>query len=186
MGRKSRNDIPGREIIPQPVPLHQKQEKIPTGAYIRLSLQNNGLNEMDSITIQTQLVVSFIQAHDELELVETYVDNGYTGTKFDRPQFPRMMEDVKKGKIRCIVVKDLSRFGRDYLETGYYIDTLFPLLNVRFIAITDQFDSVRKEDRNNLVIPMKNMVNAMFAKDISRKQGAYHELRRKQGTVVPA
>ena len=186
MGRKSRKDIPGREIIPQPVPLHQKQEKIPTGAYIRLSLQNNGLNEMDSITIQTQLVVSYIQAHEELELVETYVDNGYTGTKFDRPQFTRMMEDVKKGKIRCIVVKDLSRFGRDYLETGYYIDTLFPLLNVRFIAITDQFDSIRKEDRNNLVIPMKNMVNAMFAKDISRKQGAYHELRRKQGTVVPA
>ena len=141
---------------------------------------------MDSITIQTQLVVSYIQAHEELELVETYVDNGYTGTKFDRPQFTRMMEDVKKGKIRCIVVKDLSRFGRDYLETGYYIDTLFPLLNVRFIAITDQFDSIRKEDRNNLVIPMKNMVNAMFAKDISRKQGAYHELRRKQGTVVPS
>ena len=71
MGRKSRKDIPGRDIIPQPVLLHQKQERIPTGAYIRLSLQNNGLNEMDSITIQTQLVVSYIQAHEELELVET-------------------------------------------------------------------------------------------------------------------
>ena len=159
-------------------------ETMPTGAYIRLSAENSGNDTDDTLKTQIDLVESYVQSRADLNLVNTYIDNGYTGTNFERPEFIRMMEDVKKGVIRCIVVKDLSRFGRDYLETGYYLETIFPLINVRFIAITDDFDSFRAEDRNNLAIPIKNMVNAMYAKDFSRKQEAFHEMCRKTGKYV--
>ena len=79
------------------------------------------------------------------------------------------MNDVRQKKIKCIVVKDLSRFGRNYLEAGYYIETVFPFLGVRLIAVTDNFDSNRKEDMESLALPIRNMVNAMYAKDISKK-----------------
>ena len=110
-----------------------------------------------------------MKEHPDLRLAGTYSDNGFSGTNFDRPGFIKLMEDVKTGKIQCIVVKDLSRFGRDYLETGYYLETILPRLNVRFIAITDDYDSSRKEDQENISVPLKNMVNAMYAKDMSKK-----------------
>ena len=94
-----------------------------------------------------------------------------------------MMDDVRTGKIQCIVVKDLSRFGRDFLETGYYIETLLPRLNVRLIAINDNFDSFRECDINNIAIPIKNMVNDLYAKDFSRKVTAYNDLHRARGDV---
>lgn len=157
---------------------------LPTGAYIRLSAENSGNDTDDTLKTQITLVESFIKEREDLILKNTYIDNGFTGTNFERPEFLRLMEDVKRGVIRCIVVKDLSRFGRDYLETGYYLETIFPLLNVRFIAITDNYDSYRAEDRNNLAIPIKNMVNAMYAKDFSRKQEAFQEMCRKTGRYV--
>ncbi len=159
-------------------------ETLATAAYIRLSIENNGHDTDNSLKTQIALVESFIREHEDLRLIDTYIDNGYTGTKFDRPEFVRMMDDVKSGQIQCIVVKDLSRFGRDYLETGYYLETIFPLLNVRFIAITDQFDSIRAEDRSSIAIPIKNMVNAMYAKDYSKKQEAFREMCKKTGRVM--
>jgi DNA invertase Pin-like site-specific DNA recombinase len=194
MARKSRkniNAVPviGMGVADQNMVLKQAEEfpednRLATAAYIRLSVENNGHETDDSIQTQIALVESYIQENEELVLKETYIDNGFSGTKFDRPEFVRMMEDVKTGRIQCIVVKDLSRFGRDYLETGYYIETIFPLLNVRFIAITDQFDSTREEDRNSLSIPIKNMVNAMYAKDYSRKQETFREMCKKTGRVM--
>ncbi|MDD3415786.1 MAG: recombinase family protein [Lachnospiraceae bacterium] len=159
-------------------------KKLRTAAYIRLSVENNGHDTEDSIQTQMDLVVNFIQEHTDLQLIDTFVDNGYSGTKFDRPEFVRMMDCVKSGKIECIVVKDLSRFGRDYLETGYYLETIFPLLNVRFIAVTDNFDSIREADRNSLSVPIKNMVNAMYAKDYSRKQEVFREMCKTTGRVM--
>lgn len=159
-------------------------DALATAAYIRLSVENNGQETDDSLRTQIALVESFICKHNDLYLLDTYVDNGFSGTKFDRPEFVRMMDDVKTGRIQCVVVKDLSRFGRDYLETGYYIETIFPLLNVRFISITDQFDSTREEDRNSLSVPIKNIVNAMYAKDYSRKQEAFREMCKKTGRVM--
>ena len=159
-------------------------DALATAAYIRLSVENNGQETDDSLKTQIALVESFICKHNDLYLLDTYVDNGFSGTKFDRPEFVRMMDDVKTGRIQCVVVKDLSRFGRDYLETGYYIETIFPLLNVRFISITDQFDSTREEDRNSLSVPIKNIVNAMYAKDYSRKQEAFREMCKKTGRVM--
>ena len=98
----------------------------------------------DSIHTQITLLKNYIAEQSDLELSDTYIDNGFTGTRFDRPDFVRMMDDVRCGKIQCIVVKDLSRFGRDFLETGYYIETLLPRLNVRLISINDDFDSFRE------------------------------------------
>lgn len=192
MARKSRKTVPSSGLHNQAeyaqtvadIPGSSKIETLPTGAYIRLSVENNGHESDNSLKNQILLVESFIQEHEELALVDTYVDNGFSGTKFDRPEFVRMMDDVKSGKIRCVVVKDLSRFGRDYLETGYYLETIFPLLNVRFIAITDQFDSIREEDRNSISVPIKNMVNAMYAKDYSRKQEVFREMCKRTGRVM--
>ena len=126
----------------------------------------------------------YIEEHPDLRLAGTYSDNGFSGTNFDRPGFIKLMEDVKTGKIQCIVVKDLSRFGRDYLETGYYLETILPRLNVRFIAITDDYDSSRKEDQENISVPLKNMVNAMYAKDMSKKILAAKDAQRRNGNVT--
>lgn len=190
MARKSRktaiavpNITPDTKIIPF-ASVVKKENALATAAYIRLSVENNGHETDDSIQTQIRLVESFIRERDDLVLTETFIDNGFSGTKFDRPEFVRMIEAVKSGKIQCIVVKDLSRFGRDYLETGYYLETIFPLLNVRFIAITDQYDSIRAEDRNSISVPIKNMVNAMYAKDYSRKQEVFREMCKRTGRVM--
>ena len=186
MARKSRKnktivfaERESTELSPLP-----EDNRLATAIYARLSLENSGHESDDSIKTQITLVESFVKDHPELKLAETYVDNGVSGTTFDRPEFTRLMNDVKTGKIQCIVVKDLSRFGRDYLEMGYYVEQLFPLLNVRFIAITDRYDSNNPNDRNSIVMPVKNMVNAMYAKDFSRKDAAYHAHCRETGKVM--
>lgn len=193
MARKSRrknnqnSEAEQNKITPSFVVKDELVEKtavLATAAYVRLSVENSGHDTDDSIKTQIALVESFIKSKSDLILVETYVDNGFSGTRFDRPEFVRMMDDAKSGRIQCIVVKDLSRFGRDYLETGYYLESIFPLLNIRFIAITDQYDSNRPGDRNSISVPIKNMVNAMYAKDYSRKQEAFREMCRKTGRVM--
>ena len=180
MARKSRKNKNLIEIaeVEQPIVF---TNRIPTALYARLSEENNGYETTDSINTQIKLVEEFINSQTDLKLIDSFIDNGFTGTNFDRPEFIRMMERVKTGEIRCIVVKDLSRFGRDYLETGYYIETIFPLLGVRLIAVTDNFDTARQSDRDSLMIPIKNMVNAMYAKDVSRKQTAAFELKQQLG-----
>ncbi|MCC8101817.1 MAG: recombinase family protein [Clostridiales bacterium] len=178
MARKSRKQtVLAKEPVPVVVP---KKELLPTAAYVRLSVENGGGRE-DTIETQIELVEGYIAKHPDLKLAETYVDNGFSGTNFERPEFLRMMEDVRKGKIRCIVVKDLSRFGRNYLEAGYYIETIFPFLNVRLIAVTDNFDSSRKEDTDGLTVPIRNLVNDLYAKDISKKIWSAKQRQKKEG-----
>ena len=154
-------------------------------AYGRLSVENSGREDDDSLKSQMDILYRYISEQHDLELVGSYIDNGYSGTNFERPEFQRLMEDVRTGKIGCIVVKDLSRFGRNYLETGYYLETVLPRLNVRLIAVNDNYDSFRKEDHENIAVPIKNIVNAMYAKDISKKRVAASEARRKRTDVVP-
>lgn len=163
-----------------------EKKRIPTAIYVRLSIENNGQEEDDSIQNQISYVHSYLLDHaDEYELVETYVDNGFTGTSFDRPDFVRMMEDVNHGKIGCIIVKDLSRFGRNYIETGIYIENILPKLNVKLIAINDSFDSSREADRQTISVPVKNMINEMYSKDISRKMVTAFKVRRMKKDVLP-
>lgn len=157
------------------------KHKTPTAAYCRLSMEDGGHGREDTLETQMTLVKDFIAKHEELELAEAYVDNGFTGTNFERPAFRDMIEAVRQGKIRCIVVKDLSRFGRNYLEAGYYIETVFPFLEVRLLSVTDHFDSSRREDVEGLSIPIKNLVNDLYAKDISQKIWSANQQLKKEG-----
>jgi len=179
MARKSRKVLQKETQNYIPVAT-STEKKLATAAYARLSVEKE---DDDSIHTQITLLKNYIGEHSDLELSDTYIDNGFTGTRFDRPDFVRMMDDVRCGKIQCIVVKDLSRFGRDFLETGYYIETLLPRLNVRLISINDDFDSFREGDINSIAIPIKNMVNELYAKDFSRKVTAYNDLHRERGDV---
>lgn len=116
-----------------------------TGGYIRLSVEDSGKPGADTIQAQTELVLDYIQSQPDMELFELYCDNGRTGTNFERPAFERLMEAVRGGKVDCIVVKDLSRFGRNYKETGNYLERIFPFLDVRFVAVNDSFDTLTAE-----------------------------------------
>lgn len=185
MARKSRraqNDTAVSTAVIANMQTKKKENLLRTAAYGRLSVENE---TDESLQTQMSMLYQFIDEHEDLQFEDSYSDNGYSGTNFDRPEFVRLMDGVRSGKIECIVVKDLSRFGRDYLETGYYIETLFPHLNVRFIAVTDDFDSIREEDRSSLAVPIKNMVNAMYAKDISKKICASREVIKNKEDSMP-
>ena len=157
MARKSRKNLPQPEQAAASVLLPELEEaKMPAAIYGRLSVEDEETEE--SMETQIALVQDYINRSRELSYVDTYFDNGFTGTNFKRPAFTRLMNDVRQKKIKCIVVKDLSRFGRNYLEAGYYIETVFPFLEVRLIAVTDNFDSNRKEDMESLALPIRNMI----------------------------
>ncbi len=137
------------------------------GEYIRISRKDGDKLESDSIGNQRDFLDAYIEKNDDLMLVDRYIDDDYTGTNFERPDFQRMMEDVNQGRINCIIVKDLSRFGRDYIDVGNYLQKIFPKLGVRFIAINDNVDSgVQQYD---MMMPMKNLFNEQYARDISMK-----------------
>ena len=183
MARKSRkkplqNELVGLDMVP----LTDTVPQIPTAAYGRLSVEEEA--DGQSRENQIALLQDYIGRQDDLELAGTYFDNGYTGTNFNRPEFIRLMDDVRQKKIRCIVVKDLSRFGRNMLEASYYIEKVFPFLGVRLIAITDHFDSSRKSDMESLSVPLRNLVNELYAKDISRKVWSSLQKKKKDGFAV--
>lgn len=165
MARKSRKNIEQIEIKER-IPEFQKERKVKVGGYVRLSSDQY---DNDSIETQILMIKQFIKDYPELELEDIYCDEGFSGTNFMRPDFARLMKDIHSGRIECIIVKDFSRFGRNYIEAGYYLETVLPHLGVRFISINDRFDSSREEDRNGIALPIKNMVNAMYALDVSKK-----------------
>lgn len=139
------------------------------GLYARLSVE---INERPSNSIQTQLDImhGYVNKHPEIIEAFEYADSGFSGTNFERPNFNRLMDDVRGGKINCILVKDLSRFGRDYLETTNYIEIILPFLGVRFISVNDHFDTDAACNENKtLEIALKNLVNDMYAKDVSKR-----------------
>ena len=160
--RKNKEEIEIRERVPE----LQNEKKIKVGGYVRLSSDKN---DSDSIDTQILMIKQFVNDHPEMEIEDFYVDEGFTGTNFARPDFARMIGDIKSGCIDCIIVKDFSRFGRNYIEAGYYLETVLPHLGVRFISINDRFDSNREEDRNGISVPIKNLINSMYATDISKK-----------------
>jgi len=150
--------------------------------YLRLSSDDGDKAESDSIRNQRSLLQDFVSKHSELSLVEEYVDDGYSGANFERPAFQRMMEDVRNHKINCIIVKDLSRLGRNYIETGRYLEKIFPVLGVRFIAVNDHYDSAdTKNDADQIIVPFKNLINDAYCRDISMKIRSQLEIKRKKG-----
>ena len=150
--------------------------------YLRLSSDDGDKAESDSIRNQRSLLQDFVSKHSELSLIEEYVDDGYSGANFERPAFQRMMEDVRNHKINCIIVKDLSRLGRNYIETGRYLEKIFPVLGVRFIAVNDHYDSAdTKNDADQIIVPFKNLINDAYCRDISMKIRSQLEIKGKKG-----
>ena len=130
-----------------------------TTLYLRLSREDGDKEESNSISGQRDLIRDYMRKHPELKEYAVRVDDGFSGSSFDRPAFKEMMDDIKSGKTNCVIVKDLSRFGRNYLDAGEYIEKIFPFLGVRFIAINDHFDSAReRSSSDNLMIPFKNLI----------------------------
>ena len=179
MARKSRKDAVAEPIV-EVAPL----QIFPTAIYARLSVENSGKSEkVDVITNQIEICKSYIADRPYLSLVDTYIDNGRTGTVFDRPEFNRLMTDIKSGRIKCLVVRDLSRFGRDYIETGTYLERIFPQIGLRFIAIKENYDNLDTDGSSeSLIIPLQNMINALYSKDISRKVSTALKAQMEHGT----
>lgn len=148
------------------------------GIYTRRSFDDNEDKESNTITNQKEMINSFISKEKNMTIVDYYVDDGYTGTTFDRPGFQEMMKDISDGRINTIIVKDLSRLGRNSLEVGKYIEEIFPIYNIRIIAINDNVDSFKRpESINDLMVPIKNLINESYARDISKKvSSAYYTM----------
>lgn len=185
MARKSRKERIAAENTANAV--YEYTEKIyKTALYARKScLDANGNDDGDSITTQIFMLERYIENSPDLKLCDKYVDNGETGTNFDRPQFNRLMDDVRNGKINCIVVKDLSRFGRNYMEAGSLLETIFPYLGVRFIAINENYDSNNKNaSHSSLSLSVTNLINDLYAKDISKKINSVYLQNFKQGNYM--
>lgn len=161
-----------------------------TALYLRISkedINNENKIESNSISSQRDLLKNYVQNNDELQIFDIYIDDGYSGMDFQRPEFKRMMEDVYAGKINCIIVKDLSRLGRDYIETGNFIQKIFPTYQVRFIAVIDQYDSLFVDNtEENFVLPFKNFLNDSYSRDISMKVRAQQKIKRIQGKCLSA
>ena len=158
--------------------------------YIRLSKEDvdRGYDESESIKNQRTLLTEYVQKLGwKYQLIDTYIDQGFTGTNFNRPDFQRMIKDIEnieKWKINMIVTKDLSRLGRDYIETGEYIEKWFPENNVRYVSVTDGIDTFETSNGNNDIAPFKSILNDMYSKDLSKKiRTALHTMQ-KQGKWV--
>lgn len=164
----------------------EKNKDIRAAAYLRLSIEDGDKAESNSIGNQRELIRDFAAERPGLYLVEEYADDGYTGTNFERPGFKRMMEDIKSGKINCIIVKDLSRFGRNYIEMGKYLEQIFPMMGIRFIAINDNYDNANTEssDSDSIVVPFKNLLNDSYCRDISIKVRSQLDMKRRKGEFI--
>lgn len=153
-----------------------------TGIYARLSRDDGDKAESNSIVSQKSICEEYIAQHTELELCDTFVDDGFSGVSFDRPNFRRMEQAIRDGKIDCIVCKDLSRFTRNYIEGGRYLEKIFPQLGVRFIAINDTYDTATGNPQSDsFIIPFKNLINDTYCKDISVKIRSNLDVKRRKG-----
>jgi len=152
--------------------------------YCRISRDDGDKSESDSISNQKELIAEFVKNKSDIKIVSVRVDDGYTGVNFERPAFKEMMKDIKDGKINCVIVKDLSRFSRDYIDAGKYLDNVFPFMGVRFIAVNDNFDSLDRSGSDNIIVPFKNLLNDAYCKDISVKTRTNLEIKRKRGEYI--
>lgn len=151
--------------------------------YIRLSVEDT---HTGSISIETQKMIldAFLEREADILAYDTYIDNGATGTNFDRPGFQRMLADIEAGRVNCVIVKDLSRLGRNTIDTSYYIERYFREWGVRFIAVTDQFDTADPESSAGILLPLRNMINEAYALDIGRKIKAQQRQAMRDGKFV--
>lgn len=153
--------------------------------YVRLSREDGDKEESDSVVNQKDLLLQFVSLEPDIRMYDIYMDDGWSGTNFERPDFIRMMSDMKEKKINCVIVKDLSRFGRNYIDVGQYIEKIFPLMDIRFISIADNLDSFKNpQTMNNIMVPFKNLINDEYCRDISNKVRSSLDMKRKQGKHI--
>ena len=159
-------------------------------AYLRLSKEDAVVAdakkaESDSISNQKFLIRNFVKDHPNIRISEYYIDDGYTGVVFERPAFQRMLSDITDGKNNCVIVKDLSRFGREYINAGKYMQKIFPGMGVRFIAVNDNYDSLNCDDQTqSIVLSIKNLMNDNYCRDTSIKIRSVLETKRQNGDFV--
>ena len=153
--------------------------------YARISREDGDKEESDSIGTQFDIIDDYIAHNDDITFIDRYSDDGWSGTNFDRPDFMRLMEDIKKGKINCVIVKDLSRLGRNYILVGQYLEMIFPMLNIRFISVNDRIDSVKDPASiNNALVSFKNVMNDEYCRDISNKVRSSLDRKRSKGEFI--
>lgn len=158
--------------------------------YYRISTDDgdlavSGKGESNSISNQRRLIEDYVKDKPDIILCEERIDDGFSGVDFERPAFKAMIEDIKEGKVNCIIVKDLSRFGRNYIEVGRYVQKIFPCLGIRFIAINDHYDSIDSNDmEDSIMLPFKNLMNDSYSRDLSIKVRSQFEVKRKRGEFI--
>ena len=169
-----------------------ENERLPGGVwpcalYIRLSREDGDKDESDSIVNQRALLTAYAAERPELRVEDICVDDGFSGSNFERPAFRRMFSEITAGRIRCVVVKDLSRFGRNYIEAGRYLEQVFPAMGVRFISVNDRIDSYADPaSANGLILPFRNLINDEYCRDISAKVRSALDIKRRQGQFIGA
>ena len=172
-------------VISAIAPKQAKSRIYRAGGYVRLSVEDSGKPGADTIETQKAQILGYIEQQPDMAFCGVFCDNGHTGTNFERPAFEQLMNEIRTGKIDCVIVKDLSRFGRNYLETGIYLERLFPYLDVRFIAINDHFDTLTAErSKDGYIIPLKNMINEAYSKDISKKSSSALATKQRNGEFI--
>ena len=155
--------------------------------YGRLSKEDGDKEESDSITNQKALIRDYADTLPDVNIVLEKTDDGYSGVSFERPAFIEMMSEIKAGHINCVIVKDLSRFGRNFTEAGKYLEQIFPFLGVRFISVNDRLDSMgSKSYGDRIIVPFKNLINDAYCCDISIKIRSQLEIKRKKGDFIGA
>lgn len=185
MGRISKRKASGQQTEAR-----RDERRYKAGIYARLSSDQDA-KKNESVEVQIEIAKKFVEEFNEqktgevIDVVECYTDLGKTGSNFEREGFLRLLQDIRLGEINCVIVKDLSRFGRNYLETGNYIEKIFPFLGVRFIAVADDFDTGKQGNENKqMASEIKNLVNDMYAKDFSKKAKLHLKQRREEGSYV--
>ena len=154
--------------------------------YVRLSVEDTHTHSV-SIETQQMIIARYLEQYPQISVYDTYIDNGATGTNFHRPGFQQMLSEIEAGHVNCVIVKDLSRLGRNTIDTGYYIEQYFLIRNIRFIAVNENFDTAAPEDAHSgIIIPLRNMINEAYALDIGRKIRAQQRQAMKDGKFIGA
>lgn len=182
MARKSRKNI--SEVVSSAAIQEEMKRPFRAGLYARISMETEETRERGTIDTQVELMKNFVADTEDISIADVYKDSDYSGTNFERPGFMQMMEDIKQGKINCVIVKDLSRLGRNYVETSNYIERVFPFFHVRFLAVTDDFDSFR--EGVDLTVPLKNIINEFYSKDLAKKSRSAKKALWKEGKFTSA
>ena len=177
MARKSKRLIAAEQAVPLSGNIYN------VAIYVRLSIEDKYYkNGTDSLVTQEEMALEYMKNKADMKLYKVYSDNGETGSNFERQGFQDMMYDVYNGKVNCIIVKDLSRFGREYIEMGDYLEKIFPLIGVRFIAINDHYDN--NVTSFDISVPIKNIINTLYAKDLSKKSAAALRIKQQNGEFI--